>query len=318
MTNSNTALFQVPERALTVSDGQALSVSMISAFIEFLDVKPKTVETYKRALKQFFLYLDQNEITQPERKDVISYRDTINATHKATTTQSYINAVKRFFMWTETAGYYPDITRGVKNTKVERGTYRKDYFTADQLKQIFEKLEQDATPEGLRNAALFRLTVTGALRTIEIERANIEDLQTRGGKAVLFVQGKGKDDKAEYINIPARAERALRAYLATRPEAKGSDPLFTSTSNRNLNGRMSTRSIRGILKGAMIDAGFNSDRLTAHSLRHTGATINLQAGASVQEVKQYLRHTDIANTMIYAHLLDADKNQCSNRIDGAF
>ena len=81
---------------------------------------------------------------------------------------------------------------------------------------------------------------------------------------------------------------------------------------------MSTRSIRGILKEAMRKAGFNSDMLTAHSLRHTAATLNLQAGAPIEEVQQYLRHKDIANTLIYAHMLDMDKNQCAGRIDNLF
>ena len=292
-----------------------LNYSMISDLIKFLDVKPKTIETYRRALKQFFLYLNSNEINQPQRDDIIHYRDDILSKHKTTTAQSYINAVKRFFTWTEQAGLYPDITKGVKNAKVERGIYRKDYLTADQLNQILEKMEQDKTAEGLRNVALFRLMVSCALRTIEIERANIEDLRTRGDHTVLYVQGKGKDGKDAHVNVSPKTERALRAYLSTRQDAKGTEPLFISTSNRNLNGRMSTRSMRQIIKTAMVEAGFNSETLTAHSLRHTGATLNLQAGADVTEVQQYLRHSDISNTMIYAHMMDMDNNQCSNRID---
>ena len=202
-------------------DVLAVNAGMIEDFIEFLDVKPKTLETYRRALKQFFVYLNVNGITQPERDDIINYRNTIIAGHKATTTQAYINAVKRFFSFTDLMGIYPDITKGVKNARVERGTYRKDYFNGDQLSQILETLEQDTTPEGIRNIALFRLTVTGALRTIEIERAHIEDLKTRGGHTVLYVQGKGRDGKDTPVIVSGKTERALRAYLATRPEAKG-------------------------------------------------------------------------------------------------
>lgn len=306
--------------ALALSDGQELAInySMISDFIRFLDVKPKTVDTYRKALKQFFIYLNQNEISQPTRDDIIRYRDAVKSEHKATTTQAYMNAVKRFFAWTETKGLYPDVSKSVKNAKVERDTYRKDYFTANQLKLIVSYLEQDKTDEGLRNLALFRLCVTCALRTIEIERANIEDLKTRGGNTVLYVQGKGKDSKDVCVNVDVNAEKAIRDYLSTRPQAKGCDPLFVSTSNRNKNGRMSTRAIRGILKDAMIKAGFNSDRLTAHSLRHTGATLALQNGQPIEAVQQQLRHADISNTMIYAHLLDADANQCSNVVGSLF
>lgn len=310
--NSNTL---TQAQSLTPAELLTVNAGMINEFIEYLDVKPRTLETYRKALKQFFNYLGVNGITQPERNDIILYRNVLTIDHKATTAQSYINAVKRFFAYTEHAGLYPDITKGVKNARVERGTYRKDYFNGDQLAQILETMEQDKTPEGLRNIALFRLTVTCALRTIEIERANIEDLKTRGAHTVLYVQGKGKDGKDTPVIVTGKTERALRTYLTTRPEAKGTEPLFTSTSNRNLNGRMTTRSIRGILKEAMRKAGFNSDMLTAHSLRHTAATLNLQAGAPVEEVQQFLRHSDISNTMIYAHMLDIDRNQCAGRID---
>lgn len=34
--------------------------------------------------------------------------------------------------------------------------------------------------------------ITGGLRTIEVSRANIEDLRTAGNNTVLFIQGKVK------------------------------------------------------------------------------------------------------------------------------
>ncbi len=298
--------------------GSNLNGGMINDFIQFLDVKPRTVETYKKALKQFFLFLTKNNITQPQRQDIINYRNTISSVHKATTAQSYVNAVKRFFAYTEIMGLYPDIARNVKNVHIDRTVYKKDFLTADQLKEILLLLEEDQTPEGLRNKALFLLAVTGALRTIEIERANVEDLTTRGPYTYLFVQGKGKDEKDSPVKLNGKTIKAIRDYLATRPDLEPGEPLFTSTSNRNLNGRMSTRSISGILKNAMRKAGYDSEMLTAHSLRHTAATLNLRAGADITEVQQFLRHTDISNTLIYAHMLEIEKNQCSARIEELF
>lgn len=316
--NSNTNTIQTNQTAVSETATPSLNYSMISDFIAFLDVKPRTVDTYRKALKQFFLFLNQNEITQPQRIDIIKYRDTINANHKATTTQSYLNAVKRFFEYCETMGYYPDITKHVKNVKIDRTNYRKDYLRQGQLREIISLLEEDQSQEGLRNIALFRLAVTCGLRTIEIERANVEDIKLHNGEVVLFVQGKGKDDKRECVKLEPKTLEAIKEYLATRPEIKDNEPLFVSTSNRNLNGRMTTRSIRTVLKNAMVNAGYESDLLTAHSLRHTAATLNLRAGAPIEEVKQFLRHSNISNTLIYTHMLEAEKNQCSTRIGMMF
>lgn len=45
--------------------------------------------------------------------------------------------------------------------------------------------------------------VTGGLRTIEVIKADIGDLKTVGAFTVLYVQGKGREEKTEYIKISA-------------------------------------------------------------------------------------------------------------------
>ena len=70
-----------------------LNSNLYYEFIQFLDVKENTLETYKKGLKQFFIYLLENEIQEPTRKDVISFRDYIKETHKAGTAQTYLASV---------------------------------------------------------------------------------------------------------------------------------------------------------------------------------------------------------------------------------
>ena len=64
-------------------------------------------------------------------------------------------------------------------------------------------------------------------------------------------------------------------------------------------------------------AGYDSDRLTAHSLRHTAATLNLLAGGTLQETQQLLRHSSINTTTIYAHNLDRAQSKSEERIANA-
>jgi len=159
--------------------------------------------------------------------------------------------------------------------------------------------------------------VTGGLRTIEVERANIEDMKPGRTGAVLYIQGKGWDSKDQYISLAAPVEAAIRAYLLTRAGAQGKDPLFASTSNNSAGGRMTTRSISGIVKDRMRAAGIDSDRLTAHSLRHTAGTLNLLNGGTLQETQQLLRHSNINTTMIYLHNLERAANRSEQRIAAA-
>lgn len=50
---------------------------------------------------------------------------------------------------------------------------------------------------------MLSLMPTTGLRTIEMARANMEDLRIVGDCTVLYVQGKGCAEKAEYVKISA-------------------------------------------------------------------------------------------------------------------
>ena len=56
--------------------------SLEARFIAYLDAKPRTIDTYRKALKQFFAYLADNGITRPDRATIIAYRDSLLADKK--------------------------------------------------------------------------------------------------------------------------------------------------------------------------------------------------------------------------------------------
>lgn len=294
---------------------KAVSPDLQARFIRFIDARPATAATYGRSLRLFFQYLADKGIAAPTREDIITYRDSLKATRQPATVNAYVIAIRQFFSWTETEGLYPNIAQNVKGARIER-SYKKDPLTVKQLRAIMAGIERD-TETGARDYAVLAVMATGGLRTIEVIRANIEDLRTLGDETVLYIQGKGKDQKSDLIKIPGHAEQAIRAYLAIRGKASGSEPLFASSSNRNQGQRMTTRSISRIVKDRLRAAGLDSDRLTAHSLRHTAATLNLLNGATLDETQQLLRHSRIDTTMIYSHHLDRMKNKSEARIAAA-
>lgn len=296
--------------------GNEVGADLFTRFINYLDATPKTVETYSKALRQLFNFFACNGITQPQREDIISYREELQASgHKPTTIQNYITAAKLFFKWTAQEGLYPNIAEHLKGAKLDK-EHKKDYLTSRQVKEILENVERDSL-KGIRDYALLTLMVTGGLRTIEVVRANIGDLRNLGENTVLFVQGKGKMERTDYVKISPKVERALRAYLTARGETAEDAPLFASISNNNQGSRMTTRAISGIVKKHLQDAGYNSERLTAHSLRHTAVTLSLLAGKDITEVQQFARHSNIATTMVYNHALDKAKNSCGEAIADA-
>ena len=289
-----------------------LTADTFDKWTAFLDAKPRTVEAYTRAARQFITYLAEKGIRQPTREDVIAFRDEIAAGHKASTVQNYIMAIRQFFKWTATTGIYPNISEHVKGAKLERG-FKKDYLTSAQVRKLVNQVDT-STLKGKRDFAILLLMVTTGLRTIEVIRANVEDMRTVADFTALYVLGKGRDEKAEYVKVEPVVEEAIRAYLLERGQVKDDEPLFSSIAHRNAGKRMTTRSISRIVKEHLREADLVSDRLTAHSLRHTCATLNLLNGGTPEETRQLLRHSSINTTMIYSHALERAKNNSEARI----
>lgn len=302
--------------------GQELAVTTVitydtfERFISYLDASQKTIETYTKALRQFFNYIGVHGIRKPQREDVLAFRDDLKASGlKPTTVQNYITATRIFFKWTAQEGLYPNIAEHVKGAKLDKN-HKKDYLTSRQAKEVLAGVQTDSE-EGLRNYAILSLMVTGGLRTIEVSRADVEDLRTVGESTVLYIQGKGREEKTEYIKISAPVEKAIRSYLKARENVEEGQPLFTSTSNNSKGKRITTRTVSGVVKTALRNAGYDSTRLTAHSLRHTAITLALLAGREITEVQQFARHANLNTTMIYNHALDQAKNGCSDAISSA-
>lgn len=287
-----------------------LTGALYSRFIAYLDASPKTIETYTRTLRQFFSWLQWNRIARPEREDILTYRAYLKESgKKPTTVQNYITVVRIFFGWTEQEGLYPNIAAHVKGAKLDK-EHKKDYLTSGQVKAVLSQIDR-TTAAGKRDYAIMVLMVTGGLRTIEVARANIGDLRTAGDSPVLYLQGKGHEEKTDYVKLAPQVEAAIREYLRTRTNTEAEAPLFTSQSNNSKGQRMTTRAISGVAKERITAAGYVSDRLTAHSLRHTAVTLSLLSGRSLEEVQQFARHSNISTTMIYNHALDKAQNGCA-------
>lgn len=294
----------------------AVDETLLDRYIRYLDATPKTVESYYKTVKQLINYFAINGINYPQREDIIAFREDLKASgHKPTTIQNYITGVKIFFRWTAQEGLYPNIADHLKGAKLDR-EHKKDYLSSRQIKDVLSHINQN-TKQGIRDYAMVTLMVTGGLRDIEVVRANVGDLRVCGDNTVLYLQGKGHSERTEYVKISAQVEKALRAYLKTRGGCRQDEPLFTSMSNNSMGSRLTTRSVSGIVKNLLRTSGYDSERLTAHSLRHTAVTLALLAGKDITEVQQFARHANIATTMIYNHSLDKAKNSCGEAIANA-
>ena len=300
-------------KTIKIQNSVVIVNKQINSFVKFLDVAPLTVRSYTSGLKQFFSYLQINEVKILERNNIVEFKKSlINSGKKPATVALYLSAVKKFFAWCESEGICSNLAAGVKAPKVDK-FHKKDCLSGNQIREIMQTVNTSSL-QGLRDFAILALVSVCGLRTIEVTRANIEDLQLNAGRAILHVQGKGRNSKSEFVNIPEKVLVAIRLYLQARGSVKPSEPLFASCSRRNRGGRLTTMTISTICKRAMVRAGFISARLTAHSLRHSAVTLALLAGLSIQEVSAFARHANIQTTLVYSHEVNRLQSQCENAI----
>jgi len=243
---------------------------------------------------------------------------------KPNTVAQYLRSVCQFFRWTAANNLYPDIAANIHAPKVKNETHRKAYLNAKEVLTIEESIAERAqerqqaaqeaqkdtagrmqrsTEQGKRLYAMYLLAVNAGLRTVEISRANIKDLETKGGQTWLYIWGKGRTEPDQKKPIAPEVAAAIKDYLQSRTDhPTTASPLFVSTGNRSGGKRIATTTISTMLKQAMKEAGFDSERITAHSLRHSAAQAALQAsGNNIYTAQKYLRHSSPATTEIYLH-----------------
>lgn len=243
---------------------------------------------------------------------------------KASTVKLYLQSVRQFFSWAAAAGYCENIAANVHAPKIRHDSHKKEALTAADVVTIEGSIkaasraraaaaaakEKDtagrisrATEQGKRLYAMYLLAVNAGLRTVELSRANIRDIEVKNGAASLLIWGKGHAEPDQKKPLAPEVYAALQDYLASRSDnPTGSSPLFVATGNRSGGKRLAATTISTMLKKAMQQAGYDSERITAHSLRHTaGSNVMELTGDNLFITQQYMRHANPATTEIYIH-----------------
>lgn len=285
--------------------------ALAEQFLDQVDRKETTERGYKYKLARFSSWIKDNGIVEPTRTDLKDYRDYLKDSDLATGTQvQYLRAVLQCFKWAAAEGLYKSIAENIHSPKTRNDHHKKDALTSHDVVEIESFINRN-TADGKRLYALWMLSTNCGLRTIELYRADVCDLNTIGGEPFLSIQRKGHDEKDARVYLNPETYKAVKEYLDARTDSyTPKSPLFVSTSNRSLGKRLSTKSISTLLKDAMKRAGYDSARLTAHSLRHTSATAAFNAGCSLYEVQHAQGHANPGTTEIYIH----DSNSVQSEI----
>ncbi len=279
--------------------------TLLVAYLAQKDVNsPETLKTYRKSLTQYFKWVDAMGLDMDAigRSDILVYRSyLVRERHcSSMTVAAYLVAVKGFYEWAAAARLYPNIAKTI-HTGFDK-EHIKMHLTREQTGMLLDYVRTT----GPRNYAMVNLMLRCGLRTIEVSRANVEDLSSINGQRILYIQGKGRQDKKRWVVLREAAWEPIAEYLSERGGAEGAEPLFACEGTNSRGRRLSARSVQDICKRALRAIGLDSHQYSAHSLRHTTGVRILDNGGSVSDVQEVLGHSSIDTSRIYLKSAERD------------
>lgn len=246
--------------------------------------------------------------------DVRGWREQLRKIYAVQTVNLWLSAIRRFYAFL-IEEYDAPILNPAANVRgaSRRGTsrrHKRDELTPNEVRAVLETC--DESKQGQRDKAILVLMAYCALRTIEVHRADLTDLQTRDGRTVLWVRGKGRVEADDFVVLPKPAIKAVRTWLKVRGKKKGS--LFWSLSKQNKGERLSARALRGMVKQRYEEAGVVGLNKSTHSLRHSAISTAIRNGAEPLQVQAMARHKSYDTTLNYYHELSRTENPAEDLI----
>ena len=177
-----------------------------------------------------------------------------------------------------------------------------DYLTEEELMQFVQLYYQRTLPEKLQLTLAFFLFM--CFTSMHITDARMFCIEQVNNDVLTYYRVKNRNCKPEPIKIPmpVPAEKLLEEWAEGREEGR----LF-----RNVQcDQVVNRQLKAIAK----ELGINK-KISAKTGRHTFATIYLRKTKDLSSLQKLLGHSNIRETMIYAHVMDESKRegmQCFN------
>ena len=270
---------------------------IVADWIKFCDVGILTQKAYNSAASKFISFIRENNLPINE-STLIKFREYAKINFSVATARLYFQISRKFCQWTCKKMNVADFTAGVKGVKVDSSIHSRDALPLEDCAAVINNVK-GTDFVAIRNKTILLLMVECGLRRCEINRLDCGDIELRRGKYFLRIWGKCRAGKNDFVQLPKSAKKILDEYLKLRGECSENSPLFVSNSNNSKGRRLDVQSISKLTKKALREGGFDSKRLTCHSLRHSFASGAISAGVDIRDIQKILRHKSVTTSEIY-------------------
>jgi integrase len=155
------------------------------------------------------------------------------------------------------------------------------------------------THRGKRDALVLAFMGIGGLRAGEVCRLDRADITIRNGTVVLLVSGKGR--KQRLVALPGPWAGPVRSYMGTWTErGVEHEPAFWCGQPGHEDRRLTVAAVDYIVRQHARATGLTST--SAHDLRHTAASLAIDAGEPLHRLRDRLGHSSVLVTSRYLHV----------------
>lgn len=287
-------------------------------------VSSNTIRSYRYTFRLLLQFLFEQHGTPPSKADfcdlegdaVPGFLKWLEQTREcsAATRNQRLAAIRSFSRFASHYCFQPSLAFGTSVSVLPRKkTARKSmaYMTKEEM-SIVLSLPRNNTLAGKRDRVLLSVLYASGARAQELCGLRIRDVRFEKGKAHLLLNGKGK--KSRIVVIPEDCAELLAHYMKRNnlPDCADSDRhLFSSQTHEH----MTISCVEGIVKKYIKQARelhpglFRENSYTPHSFRHSVAVHMLEAGIPLPVIKNFLGHSSLETTMVYATISQELRNK---------
>lgn len=274
---------------------------VIRNFIEELKSDKKlsknTLESYGRDIKQFLVFLHDNNIDFKgvKKANIISYIIYLQKEGKAVASISRsLASIRSFYhVLVKNRIVTYDPTLDLESPKIEKKTPQ--ILSIEEVEKLLS-LPNGSDPKGARDKAMLEVLYATGIRVSELISLNFDDLNIDLGCI------KCNGNKERIIPVGKIALSSLATYLNNYrkyfQKGKNDNALFLNFHGE----RMTRQGFWKIIKYYATLAKIEKE-ITPHTLRHSFAAHLIENGADLKSVQQMLGHSDISTTQVYAEMI---------------
>ena len=257
-----------------------------------MDITDNTREDYIRRIPIFLEYVKSNGLNINTYLEFKRYLGNLPY-YSISTKNKYLTTARIFLKELNRIGKLPqDITQNIKCFK-QTQKHKRDGITQEEIDRIMQEVaDLTRDKDSIRLKAILSLLALQGLRQVEVVRLDVKDIDLVGKTAMVL--GKGRDDK-ELINLHPETVKAIKEYLELWRVRDGA--LFISNSGNSKNSRLTTRSIRRVVKDLLDSLGIDK---STHGFRHYFTTTLIKTyKGDLTQVSRYTRHKSLEMLQVY-------------------